>query len=207
MVIGWVVVAAVPAYSADRQQRFTIAHATDTATGKASWAVTNDGAALPKGFGDPLGWHRGELPYIDGKRWIAPAASIADLRAPQLELTGKAVHGKSRTVTFRLRPNGAESVSLIADKDAGILSGGTGGYVRPIDPDATGKYYLQCYGRSCDGAVIQFTTTFAKSLTMTLVGSRRGLPATAHALMEQRPKFARPQYSPDATLTISRIRL
>ena len=97
--------------------------------------------------------------------------------------------------------------TLIADKNARILSGGTAGYIRPIDPAATGKYYLQCYGRSCDGAVIQLTTASAKPLTMTLVGSRRGLPATAHALLDQRPRFARPQYSPDSTLTISRIRL
>jgi hypothetical protein len=207
MLAGWAAIAAAPAYSADRQQRFVIQHATETATGKAYWAVLNDAAPLRRGFGDVLGWRRDELPNIEGKRWIAPAASIADLRPPTLRLLGKSSDGKSRTVKISLRPNGAESVMLIADKDAQILSAGAAGFVRPIDPDADGKYYLECYGRSCDGAVIQFTTASAKPLPITLVGSRRGLPATAHALVEQRPRFARPQYSPDSTLTISRIRL
>jgi hypothetical protein len=39
----------------------------------------------------------------------------------------------------------------------------------------------------------------------TLIASRRGLPATAEMLVEQRPKFARAQYSPDATMTIARV--
>ena len=205
--IGWMAVAGVPAYSAERQQRFVIVHATDTASGKASWAIANDGAGLPRGYGDVLGWKRGELPRIEGKRWIAPAASIANLRPPKLEIIARAADGKSRKVMFRIRRDGAESVTLVADKDARILSGGASGYVRPIDPQATGKYYLQCYGRSCDGAVMEFTTATTKPLTLTMIGSRRGLPAAAHALIERRPRFARPQYSPDSTLTISRLRL
>jgi hypothetical protein len=44
-------------------------------------------------------------------------------------------------------------------------------------------------------------------MPFTLIGSRRGLPAIAKPLLEQRPRFARPQYSPDATLTISRVAL
>ena len=108
---------------------------------------------------------------------------------------------------FRIRPNGAESVTLIGVKDAAIVSAGMAAFVRPIAPEAKGKYYLQCYGRSCDNAVMQFTTRVAKPIAFTLVGSRRGLPATGKALLDQRPKNARPQYSPDATLTISRVAL
>ena len=206
-ILGWAAVAAAPAYSPDRQQRFVIQHATDTATGHAVWAVTNDGAGVPKGYGGVGGWRREELPHIEGKRWIASAASLADLRPPQLQVLSNTVEGKLRTVTFRIRPNGAESVTLIADKDAGIQSAGTAGFVRPIAPEAKGKYYLQCSGRSCDGAVIQFTTKAAKRLPLTLVGSRRGLPATGRPLIEARPANARPQYSADSTITISRIAL
>jgi hypothetical protein len=205
--VAWVAVAAAPAYSADRQQRFVIQHATDTATRHAFWAVTNDGAGLPKAYGGVAGWRRGELPHIEGKRWIATAATLADLRAPQLEVVSNERHGNVRTVTFRIHPNGAESVTLIGDKEAGIQAAGMPGFVRPIAPEAKGKYYLQCYGRSCDNAVMQLTTSTAKPLAFTLLGSRRGLPATAKALTEQRPKYARPQYSADSTLTISRVSL
>ncbi len=205
--LGWAAVAAAPAYSADRQQRFVIQHATETGTGRAYWSILNDGARLPGAFGGVGGWRRGELPNVEGKRWIAPTATIADLQAPQVEPLGNLLRGKLRTVTVRLHPNGAESVTLIAGKDARIVSAGTLNYVERISPDATGKYYLSCFGRSCDNAIIQFTTTTPQPIAFTLVGSRRGLPAIARPLVEQTPRFARPQYSPDATLTISRISL
>jgi hypothetical protein len=205
--LGWAIVAAAPAYSADRQQKFVIQHATETATGRAYWSINNDGAPLPPNFGNVGGWFRGELPHIEGKRWIARAATIADLHPPKLQLLGNMAQGPLRTVTVRLDPNGAESVTLVGAKDAQILSAGRGNFVRPIAPDADGKYYLQCFGRGCNGAVIQFTTAVQKRLPITLVGSRRGLPATAHPLLEQRPRFARPQYSADSTVTISRIAL
>jgi len=207
MLIGWAAVAAAPAYSADRQQRFVIQHATDTATGHAYWAVTNDAAGVPKNYGGVAGWRRDELPHLEGKRWIAPAASLADLQPPQVQPVGNENDGNLRTITFRIQPNGAESVTLIGAKDAGIVSAGMTGFVRPIAPEAKGKYYLQCYGRSCDNAVMQLTTRSPQPIVFTLVGSRRGLPATAKALIGQRPKYARPQYSPDATLTISRVAL
>jgi hypothetical protein len=204
-VIALAAVAAAPAYSADRQQRFLIQHATNEVTGRAYWVVVNDHSPLPNGYGGIAGWRWDELPYIEGKRWIAPAATLADLRPPQLEVVSNALHGKIRTVSFRIRPNGAESVTLIGTKDAGIVSAGMAGFVRPIAPEAKGKYYLQCYGRSCDNAVMQLSTSVRQRMRFTLVGSKRGLPATAKGLLDQRPANARPQYSPDATLTISRI--
>lgn len=207
MLVGWAAVAAVPAYSADRQQRFLIQHATDTATGKAYWSIVNDRAPLPRNYGNVAGWHRAELPHIEGKRWIAPAASLADLTAPKLQLLASSRNGDLRTVTFRLETNGAETIFVEGPKDAQIVSAGSGNFVRPIARDTEGEYYLSCFGRSCDGAQLQFTTRNANPIAFTLIGMRRGLPATAGPLLGQRPRFARPQYSPDATLTISRISL
>jgi hypothetical protein len=207
MLAGWATVALAPAYSANRQQRFVIQHATDTGTGRAYWSVVNDRAPLPKDYGNVGGWRRDELPHLEGKRWIAPTAAIADLAAPKLDAISSTTHDNLRTVGFRIEANGAESVTLIGAKDAQIVSAGTGGFVRPIAPDTKGYYYLTCFGRSCDGTVLQFTTRNLKRMTFTLVGSRRGLPATANALLKQQPRNARPQYSPDATLTISRVSL
>jgi hypothetical protein len=207
MLAGWAAVGAAPAYSADRQQRFIIEHVTDPATGRAYWAIVNDRAPLPKGYGGIAEWHQGKLPYVDRKRWLAPAPAIPGIRPPQIEVLGRARNGSLRTVRFQIHANGADSITLIAKKGAGILSAGTSGFVRPIDPAATGEYYLGCSGRSCDGATMQFTTRVARPLTFTLIGSRRGLPKSAAPLLQQRPKFARPQYAPDETLTISRIRL
>jgi hypothetical protein len=207
MLVGWAAAAAAPAYSADRQQRFLIQHATDTGTGKSYWSIVNDRAPLPENYGNIAGWRRGELPHIEGKRWIAPAAALADLAPPKIQLLGNSRSGDLRTVTFRLETNGAETTFLEGPKDAQIVSAGSGNFVRPIAPDTKGEYYFSCFGRSCDGAELQFTTRSAKPIAFTLIGMRRGLPATAKPLLEQRPRFARPQYSPDATLTISRVAL
>jgi len=47
----------------------------------------------------------------------------------------------------------------------------------------------------------------ANRFTLTLVGSRNGLPASADPMVRARPQFARPQYTPDETVTIARVNL
>ncbi len=205
--IGWAAVAAAPAYSADRQQRFTIQHVTETGEQRAYWAVANDGAPLPKGFGGETRWRRGKLPNIDAQRWLTPAAAIAGLQPPKLRIVGRTHSSKGRTVAFRIEANGAQSVTLIAAKDAQLLSAGSGDFVRPFDGRSNGRFFIECSGRSCDGATMQFTTARKGPIALTLVGSTRGLPETARPLLEGRPQNARPQYAPDSTLTVSRLAL
>lgn len=202
LVLGWAAAAAAPAYSIDRQQRFVIQHITDG--DRAWWSILNDGAPLPRDFGGIAGWRWAELPWLDGRRWIAPAPIIA-VRAPHIEVVGNAWNGKLRTVRFKIHANGTQSITLVGMKDYRIISAGTGGFVRPIEPDLEGKYYFQCFGRSCDGAMLQFTTAVPVRMGFTLVGSTPGLPPSGAALLQQRPRFARPQYAPDATVSVSRV--
>jgi len=54
---------------------------------------------------------------------------------------------------------------------------------------------------------MQFTTAASKPLSLMVIGSRSGLPPQARPLVVGRPQFARPQYLPDETVTISQIRL
>jgi hypothetical protein len=42
---------------------------------------------------------------------------------------------------------------------------------------------------------------------MAVVGARNGLPASAAPLLGGRPELARPQYVPDETVAISRIKV
>ena len=204
---GWAAVAAAPAYSEDRQQRFTIQHVTDMADGRAYWSVTNDGAPLPSRFGNTSGWEWAALPYGERKRWVAPAPREAATTAPAIHLLGVTTGAGTRTVRFRIENNGADSVSLMGPEDAEILSAGSGDYVRPIASGTKGEYALTCFGRSCAGAEMEFTTRQGKPLEFTLVGMRRSLAEGAKPLIAQRPRFARTQYTPDSTLTLSRIRL
>jgi hypothetical protein len=205
-VLGWGISAAAPATSADRQERFVIEHVTDVSSGKAYWSVVNDGTGVPAAFSTVGKWTHGKLPFSDRIRWLTAAPTAAGNAAPTVELVSSTFGAGGRTVTFRIHSNGAERLVLIAPKDARIRSAGIAGYDRSIDPKAEGKYQLSCSGRSCDGLTMQFTTAQSR-VELTLVGSRSGLPQSAQPLIAGRPQFARSQYLPDETLTVSKIRL
>jgi hypothetical protein len=206
-IAGWAAAAAATAYSADRQQRFSIEHVTDTTTGKASWSVINDHAALPPAYRRSGLWRWAKLPYSKRERWLSAAPAVTRMSPPTATPIDIA-KGRQRIVRLLLRTNGADSVTLVAPENADIRFAGVEGFVRPIDRSVKeDKYYLQCFGRSCDGQAMTILIGNPKPVELTIVGSRSGLPPSAARLIAARPKFARPQYSPDATITVSRLRI
>ena len=209
VLVAWAAAAAAPAYLADRQQRFVIEHATDLTAHKSWWAVVNDGKAVPDGYASVGKWTRGKLPYSERPRWLAPAPAVSGQIPPVTEpVSQPAAKGQLRTIQLRLHANGADSVALIARKDADIRAAGVDGSMRPFDRSAKKqKYYLTCFGRGCDGLTLKIVAGTEKPIEFTLVGVRRALPSTAGPLIAARPKNARPQYLPDQTLTVSRIKL
>ena len=206
-IAGWAAATAAPAYSADRQQRFVIEHATDLTSGKSWWSVVNDGKPVAAAGQ----WVRGKLPHSDRLRWLQPAPPIAGAQAPTAEPVAEPIaveRGKPRTIALMLHANGADTIGLIAPKDADIRAAGVDGSMRPFDRSAKQqKYYLTCFGRSCDGLNLKIIAGSDKPIVVTLVGTRRGLPASAGPLLAARPANARPQYLPDQTLTFTRIKL
>jgi len=192
-----------PAYSADRQQRLVIEQVVDIAANKAWWSITNDGAALPAAYSRIGHWKLGKLPYSDRQRWLTPTAPIAGQPAPTADGSRQ-----GRTVRLSLHANGADAISLIAPKEADIRAAGVTGFVRPIDPSAKkDRYSFSCSGRSCDGVALEIVTGSATPIPFTIVGSYRRLPAQAAPLVRARPVDARPQYAPDQTIVISRLKL
>jgi hypothetical protein len=105
--------------------------------------------------------------------------------------------GDERTLSVRLKTNGNEQVSLIAPADARLRAAGVDGFVRPIDQSALGKYFVSCFGRSCDGMILQLRIGQLKPVEFTVLGSKSPLPASATPLLAARPRFARPQYNRD----------
>jgi hypothetical protein len=202
---GWTIVAAAPAYSVDRQQRFTVEHVADASTGKSWWSVLNDGAALPKSF--PGEWKRGELPYSDRQRWLGSAPADPTSRAPAVELLSKSANGPQRTISIRLASKGNDNVMLVAPPDSRIISAGAPGFVRPMEQGGSGRFVIACSGRSCDGAVLTLTTERLLPIGFIILGSRRTLPPSAATLLAARPRFARPQYTPDESIAFSRVNL
>jgi hypothetical protein len=203
--LGWAAAAAAPAYSADRQQRFVIQHVTDAHGGKSWWSVLNDGAPVPPAA--ESGWKRDKLPFSDRLRWVSSAPGSRDSRAPSIRLLGQVRNGDERTLSVQLSANGNDDVELVAPADARIRSAGVRGFVRRIDPEADGKYVIACSGRSCDGLTLHITIGKPQPVDVLLLGSRAALPPSAASLIAARPRFARPQYNPDASIAFTRVRL
>jgi hypothetical protein len=204
-VTAWLAAAFTPAYSADRQQLFTIEYVWDESARTARFAVNNDGAPVPYA-GD---WQRTEFPYTARRRWAAPApAPSAPPSGPAVELVSReAVPGGIRA-RLRLRMNGAETIALIAPASASLRSAGVEGFIRPLTPGAgDGRSFIRCAGRACDGALLDVILARAEAVDFTIVGTRPGLPTEAAALARARPARARAQYGPDSTITIGRVRL
>jgi hypothetical protein len=202
---GVAAVAAAPAYSNDRQQRFVIQHVTDAIHRKSWWSVLKDGASMPRGFQAP--WKRGELPFSDRPRWLAKASADPAVQAPDVQRESEVQSGNERTLIVRLAANGNEHVDLIAPADVHIRAAGIGTFIRPINQSEGGKYYIGCFGRSCDGALLQLTIGSLTPVDFIILGGKERLPASAAPLLAGRPRYARPQYNRDESIAFTTRRL
>lgn len=213
--LPWAAVALTPAYTADRQQLFVIEYVRDTGTGRTMWAVNNDGAPVPYA----AHWERTELPYSLRRRWTTAAPPVA-VEPPALDiLERQLIEGGRRHLRLRLHANGAESIALIAPADSDLRSGAAApagaalhaaaasvarrfGAGRPTD-----RYVFRCIGRSCDGAEIDLVSGNHDPIEFHLIGTLSGLPAQGAPLVRARSALARPQYAPDSTITVTKLRL
>jgi hypothetical protein len=202
VLIAWVAVAFVPAYSADRQQRFGIDYLWDADAREGRWVVNNDGAPVP--FDAP--WERRELPFSEARRWQSPAPAL-DAPVPKATLIGETRDGDVRRLRLRIAANGASTVSLVAPPDSVLIAAGTPSFLRSYGEGAPDdRWLLRCVGRSCDGAELDLVVRGADPVEFFVLGSRPELPEAGAALIAARPATARPQYSPDSTLSFARLR-
>jgi len=204
---GWLWAGLAPAYSEDRQQRFSVEYAWDADSGSGRWAVLNDGAPLPRAFAAFGRWERStEVPWGTVRRWTAPAAPFP-LAAPELRVVAQREVPGGRLLSVRIASGGAGSVSLRLPAEAQVREVRSGGFIRPMgrggDED---PFFIRCIGRSCDGAAFEILLGSRRPVEWTLIGTH-GPPEAARRLVEARPPHARPQYSPDVALALRRVRL
>jgi len=206
--VGWAIAGAAPAYSQDHQQRFTIEHVTEFPLRRSSWSILNDGAPLPASFAPWGKWRRGKRDFSERLRWFVEAPPAPGIQSPTIELLESERFGNERRVKLRLHANGSERITLIAPEEAHIRSAGVAAYIRPIgSADSDGKFTIACAGRSCDGMELAIDLLNPNPVRFTIVGARNGLPASGNGLLAARPRFARPQYTPDQTLAVSHLSL
>ena len=205
---GWGAAALAPAYSADRKQAFGIEYLWNEDSRKAHWLVVNDGAPLPPGFAAAAGAFRKdvEVPYSTRKRWMAPATG----RAPVARIVkvSETSSPAGREVKLSLQAPGMESVVVKAPAEAGLIAMSASGSARRFGKGASdAPTYIRCHGRSCDGMMIDLLIGHKRPVVLTISGIRSGLPPEAAALAAARPANAAPQFSPDQTIGVSRVRI
>jgi hypothetical protein len=212
--VGLLLVAAVglcaaamllPRSSAERPASFSIDYFRDADQKTASWGIAAKQAPLPPAFaGD---WHQGTLPYNGRTRWIA-AAPLLPTPLASARVVASQPAGTGRRVRIVLSPGGGDAVSIRFAKDTSLLAIGLPG--APIPIPATGqpeKALLRCTGRSCNNLVIEAVVSDNRPLQAELFSYRFALPAEGGSLVAARPKNAIPQYAPDSTITMTRVRL
>ena len=201
----WIAALMMPRASAERPLGFNIDYFRDADAKSASWAVATKQAPLPGNF--PGKWERKELPYNGRLRWASPAP-LLDTPVAAARVVSTAPDAAGRRVRLALSPRGANSVSIRLAKDANVLALGLAGAAIPLPPDGEPeKAVLRCTGRSCEGLQVDVLLGDRRPVEVELFSTRFGLPTEARPLVAARPRNAIPQYAPDSTITMSRIRL
>lgn len=206
---AWIAVALAPAYSADRKQGFRIDYGWDQAAKTGRWFVLDDGAGLPDRFPNASAFRKGvEVPWSLAKRRAAPAPAFP-LPAPRLEKIGeRPTPGGGRLVRFRIASGGADQVVLRAAPSSGLRAASIDGSVGRFGAGAKkDPFFIRCAGRSCDGAIMDLLVGRPGPLDLIIMGIRASLPPAAASLLAARPATAQPQYSPDSSVAVDRVRL
>ncbi|MFL6844615.1 MAG: M20/M25/M40 family metallo-hydrolase [Allosphingosinicella sp.] len=201
-VLGWIGAALAPAYSADRKQAFGLEYAWEKPEARSRWLIVGDGAALPGGFAPVK-----NVAWSGRPRWAAPAP-LQPIEPPVLTKAGEQAVGGGRRLRLRMASRGAETVVLRTASDSGLLAAGAAG--RPLRFGGGGKtedFVLRCLGRSCDGGELELVFAGRAPVELIVIGIRAGLPAAAAPLVRARPANAAPQYSPDSTIALDRVKL
>jgi hypothetical protein len=201
----WIAALVIPRSSAVRPLSFSIDYFRDADHNTASWGIATKQAPLPDAF--PGRWEKGVLPHNGRTRWLSPAP-LAATPVPAARLIASKPFGAGRRIQLALSPGGGDTVSIRFPEKAGLLAIGLPG--RPVPIPAKGepdKPALRCAGRSCDGLVIDAVLANRSPVTVELFATRYSLPPPGAALEAARPRNAIPQYSPDQSVTLHRIKL
>jgi hypothetical protein len=165
----------------------------------------HDGGPVPEAFGRLGRIARNvDVPWSGYRRWSADVQGPA-LTPPAVERLSERRLGGNRLLTFRMRSGGADVVRIVGAKGVRFLAARSGATGRTYGKE--GEAVLRCHGRSCDGTTFDLLIGGTASVDVTLVGSRSGLPAEVQALARSRPATAQPQYVPDTSLAVVRIKL
>ena len=201
----WLAALLMPRASTERPLQFSIDYFRDASKQTANWAVATKQAPLPDNF--PGRWEKAVLPYNGRTRWVS-SAPLLSTPVPQARVISSEDNGTGRRVLIALSPGGGNTVSIRFPKEADVRALGPVG--SPVVIPAKGepeKPILRCTGRACEGLQVEILFGNQKPVEAELFSTRFGLPAEGRMLQTARPANAIPQYAPDQTVTMSRLKL
>lgn len=204
-IAAWVATGLAPAYSGDRKQAYGIEYAWDADAKTGRWLIVHDGTPLPASLGK---FESGvQIPWSSRPRRAAAAPSLP-VPPPSLTKLSESFVAGGRLVTLRLASGSADTWWLRAPASAQLKAVRLNGETRSFGKGkADDDFVLRCHGRGCEGATVQLLLGNSGTVEATMSTMRRGLPAAAAPLVRARPANATPQYSPDATYAVARVRL
>jgi hypothetical protein len=107
-----------------------------------------------------------------------------------------------------LSPGGGDAVTIRFAKETRLLALGLAGAPERLPPSGPPeKPLLRCTGRSCEGLTIEAVLADRRPIEAELFSYKFALPPEGSGLEAKRPKNAIPQYAPDSTITMTRLRL
>jgi hypothetical protein len=206
--VAWLPAALAPAYSTERKQRLSLEYVWDEARGKARLMAYHDRGRLPPAMKAMGKVERGvEVPWSSYRRWAVDARGPA-VAPPALEPLGQRIVHGNRLVSFRLRMRGSDVVRIAGPKGGRFLAARAGGSFRRFGKhDPKEAPVFRCHGRSCEGLEVSLLVAGSGPVDLTVVGTRSGLPAVGATPARERPPTAQPQYVPDTTVAVGRVRL
>ena len=205
-VVAWAAVLLVPRATADRKQLFTVEYVRDTQPGggrtrTARWAISNKRVPLPDSFDSFGPWELTELPYSTRRRWTAPAADRISPFPEAIAVPGPVVPNGRRYIVS-LQPNLSESIALKLPANARLVRAGLPGRPLPLGEGAADSpYWIRCVGRSCEQLELELHFDGTERAEVQLIGTNTTLPTMVPFTLP-RPANSRPQYGPDAYVTI-----
>jgi hypothetical protein len=153
------------------------------------------------------------FPWLDRPYMVADAP-VTDASAPGLDVLSEAMEAGQRVVEIQLRsPRGADGIALHVPVDA-LVAGDppavtVGGYAFDLVPEdaVQGYYTLDCFGRRCDGLVVEVRLAGEAAVEVLVVDSSSGLPAGGEIWLQARPDTAVPVDEGDLMLLQQRVDL
>ena len=214
VVVAAIVAMLLPPYSASDPQQVNLYHFEDRDAGSASWAGYPVLGSMPESLHSRFDPEvEAVFPWLPGLYEVA-AAPVTDAPAPDLEVLSETMEAGQRVVEVQLRsPRGADGISLhvpvdaLAAGDPSVLT--AAGYSFDLVPEDSwqGYYTLDCFGRACDGLVVELRLEEEVPVEVLVVDSSSGLPEGGEDWLQARPATAVPRNEGDLTLLLRRVDL